>query len=223
MHVLLTGCSSGIGLAICERLIEQGYTVTGLSRREPPIESNLFSWVPADLGELNASTLSSVKQGAYNAFVHAAGVMYTGPLEAYDEPLATQMWRLHVAAPSQLMKHLMVAQHPLTRVVLIGSRTQQGATRKSAYAASKAAQQGLVRSWAMELMSSGTTVNLVAPGATKTPMLDDPARAGVAPKLPPMGRFIEPNEIAGTVAFLLSDDACSLTGQTLTVCAGASL
>lgn len=222
MHVLVTGCSSGIGLAICQHLLEQGHEITGLSRRPAPIESERFHWVSADLGALSSSMLK-LDSSSFDGFVHAAGIMHTGDIDAYEHGLAQQMWRLHVDAPALLVQKLLAEQAPLTRVVLIGSRTQQGALGKSAYAASKAAQQGLIRSWAMELMGKQVTVNLVAPGATRTPMLEDPNRAGVAPKLPPMGRFIEPEEIAASVAFLLSDSARSITGQTLTVCAGASL
>lgn len=54
-------------------------------------------------------------------------------------------------------------------------------------------------------------------------MLRDPARSAVAPRLPPIGRFVRPEEVAGLVSFLLSDDAGSLTGQQLAVCGGASL
>lgn len=223
MHILLTGCSSGIGLAIGQRLLALGHEVTGLSRREPPIGHDCFHWIQSDLGVLSAEMSPELGDGEYHAFVHAAGVMHTGRIGEYDGEAALRMWQLHVMTPSLLTEVLVRNRHPLQRIVLIGSRTQQGAVGKSAYSASKAAQQGLVRSWALELMSQGTTVNLIAPGATRTPMLEDPARAGVAPKVPPMGRFIEPGEIAGATAFLLSEDARSITGQTLTICAGASL
>ncbi|RUR28146.1 SDR family NAD(P)-dependent oxidoreductase [Vreelandella nanhaiensis] len=222
MHVLVTGCSSGIGLAICRYLLEQGLTVTGLSRRLPPIDNKRFHWVGTDLSAL-AFTPLELEASSFDALVHAAGVMHTGDIQAYEHELAQQMWRLHVDAPALLVKKLLAEQAPLKRIILIGSRTQQGALGKSAYAASKAAQQGLVRSWALELMAGQTTVNLIAPGATRTPMLEDPNRQGVAPKLPPMGRFIEPDEIAASVSFLLSEQARSITGQTLTVCAGGSL
>jgi NAD(P)-dependent dehydrogenase (short-subunit alcohol dehydrogenase family) len=66
-------------------------------------------------------------------------------------------------------------------------------------------------------------VNVVAPGATDTPMLKDPAREGVAPKLPPIGRLIRPEEIAALVVFLLSPEAGAITGQQIVVCGGASL
>jgi NAD(P)-dependent dehydrogenase (short-subunit alcohol dehydrogenase family) len=76
---------------------------------------------------------------------------------------------------------------------------------------------------AAELAARRITVNIVAPGATETPMLRDPARVGEPPKVPAMGRFIQPDEVAGTVAFLLSDAACSITGQQIVICGGGSL
>jgi NAD(P)-dependent dehydrogenase (short-subunit alcohol dehydrogenase family) len=82
---------------------------------------------------------------------------------------------------------------------------------------------GLARSWAIELAPRGVTVNVVAPGATDTPMLRDPQRARLQPKLPPIGRFVKPEEVAALTAFLLSDAAASITGQRIFVCGGASL
>ena len=76
---------------------------------------------------------------------------------------------------------------------------------------------------AIELAPRQITVNVVAPGATDTPMLKDPKRAAVAPKMPPMGRLVKPEEVAATVCFLLSEGAASITGQQILVCGGASL
>ncbi|WEL43513.1 SDR family oxidoreductase [Pseudomonas sp. CBSPBW29] len=81
----------------------------------------------------------------------------------------------------------------------------------------------MVRSWALELAERGITANLVAPGATQTPMLLDPARQGTPPRQPPIGRFVQPEEVAGMVAFLLGPDAGAMTGQSLVMCGGASL
>jgi 3-oxoacyl-[acyl-carrier protein] reductase len=81
----------------------------------------------------------------------------------------------------------------------------------------------MVRSWAIEQARRGITVNIVAPGATETPMLLDPNRTQVKPRLPPIGRFIQPGEVAATVAFLLSPDAGAITGQQIVLCGGASL
>ena len=109
------------------------------------------------------------------------------------------------------------------RVVLIGSRVARGMAGRSQYAASKAAVVALARSWAAEVVAQGVTVNVVSPAATATAMLQDPARATVPPKLPPLGRLIQPQEIAATVAFLLSPDAAAITGQDIQICGGASL
>ena len=81
----------------------------------------------------------------------------------------------------------------------------------------------LARSWAGELIEGGVTVNVVSPAATETAMLQDPARSGSAPRLPPLGRLIRPDEIASLVAYLLSPAADAITGQDIQICGGASL
>jgi 3-oxoacyl-[acyl-carrier protein] reductase len=133
------------------------------------------------------------------------------------------MWRLHVEAACLLMEAVVPSLTAGGRVVLLGSRTAAGSAGRSQYAATKAAVVALARSWAAELAPRGVTVNVVAPGATDTPMLKDPARSGVPPKPPPIGRFIRPEEVAALVAFLLSPDAGAITGQQLVICGGASL
>jgi 3-oxoacyl-[acyl-carrier protein] reductase len=81
----------------------------------------------------------------------------------------------------------------------------------------------LGRSWAAEVVADGVTVNIVSPAATATAMLNDPARQSAAPRVPPLGRLIEPQEIAALVAYLLSPDAAAITGQEIQICGGASL
>ena len=114
------------------------------------------------------------------------------------------MWAVHVRALTLLASALAPAMGAGGRIVAIGSRTSAGAAGRSQYAASKAAITALVRSWAIELAGRGITANVIAPAATATPMLTAGSRAGVAPMLPPIGRYIQPEEIAAYVAFLLS-------------------
>jgi NAD(P)-dependent dehydrogenase (short-subunit alcohol dehydrogenase family) len=82
----------------------------------------------------------------------------------------------------------------------------------------------MARSWAKELAGRGITVNVVAPASTSTAMLNDPQRTGTPPAaLPPIGRRIQPEEVAALVVFLLSPDAAAITGQEIHICGGSSL
>ncbi|WP_203861635.1 SDR family NAD(P)-dependent oxidoreductase [Plantactinospora mayteni] len=231
----MTGASSGIGLAVVRRLLTEGWRVTGISRRPPPSTvrhsaetggsaNPRWSWLRVDLTDLDAlgQTLTTVS-GGVNAIVHSAGLQRTARLGALDPADAAAMWQVNVAAASHLVNALSGQLVPGGRVVLIGSRTREGAAGKSHYAATKAALVGLSRSWAMELLPRGITVNVVAPGPTDSPMLNDPARSGTPPKVPPLGRLIRPEEVAGLVTFLLGPDAGAITGQHLVICGGASL
>ncbi len=222
-HALVTGVSSGIGAAITQRLLAEGWRVTGISRRPPEQSNPALTWIGVDLADAQALDAVLADIGPLDALIHAAGFMRTAPLGTLDPADGAAMWHLHVAVASRLVDRLIERLASGGRIVLIGSRTMQGAAGRSQYAATKAALVGLVRSWALELASRGITVNLVAPGATETPMLRDPGRAGTPPRLPPLGRYVQPEEVAGLTAFLLGPDAGALTGQTLTVCGGASL
>jgi len=221
-HAVVTGVSSGIGAAIAVRLLREGWRVTGLSRSAPDIADPAFDHRAADLSE-PAGAEAAMAGLAPDALVHAAGLLRTNPLGALNPADGEAMWRLHVAAAEQLARLALAGMPDGGRIVLVGSRTATGAPGRSQYAATKAAMLALARSWAAELAPRGITVNVVAPAATETPMLRDPARAGVAPRVPPIGRFIRPEEVAALTAFLLSEDAGAITGQQVTICGGSSL
>lgn len=236
-HAVVTGASSGIGEAIARRLLRDGWHVTGLSRRAPAIDAPGFAHRAVDLA--SEDSIRTAAEGLRaDAFVHAAGLMSTRPLGELDAAAGAAMWQIHVHAPTILADRLLAGMahgnsgegNPSAgstrrdgRIVIVGSRTAAGAPGRSQYAATKSALSGLTRSWAAELAPRGITVNLVSPAATDTPMLQDPARASVAPKLPPIGRLIRPEEVASTVAFLLSPEAAAITGQNIVICGGSSL
>lgn len=221
-HAVVTGASSGIGEAIARRLLATGWHVTGLSRRSPAIEDHRFAHRAADLSSRD-SVLAAVEGLSARAFVHAAGLMSTNLLGALDPETGAAMWQVHVQAASLLADRLLAEMPRGGRIVLVGSRTATGAAGRSQYAATKSALTGLSRSWAAELAPRGITVNLVSPAATDTPMLNDPARRSSAPRVPPIGRLIRPEEVAATVAFLLSEEAGAITGQNIVICGGSSL
>ncbi|MDE2006021.1 MAG: SDR family oxidoreductase [Rhodospirillales bacterium] len=222
-RAVVTGTSSGIGAAIAARMLAEGWIVHGLDRAPPTIAASGFQ--PATLDLTDAAALAAALAALPDpaALVHAAGFMRTAPIGALDHDGAAAMWRLHVEVAAWLADAVAPRLGADGRIVLIGSRTAAGAAGRSAYAATKAALVGMARSWALELAPRGITVNVIAPGATDTPMLRDPGRAGVAPRLPPIGRFVRPEEVAALAAFLLSRDAGAITGQQMLVCGGASL
>ncbi|KLU09909.1 MULTISPECIES: SDR family NAD(P)-dependent oxidoreductase [Kocuria] len=221
-HALVTGCSSGIGRAVAQALLDDGWRVTGLSRRRPDLAGDL-TWLPADLSR--TEQLRAVVEGVddLTAVVHAAGFQRAQPLGRLEDGALREMLAVHVEAAATLVDALSGRIAEGGRVVLVGSRTATGAAGKSQYAATKAALVGMARSWAMELAPRRITVNVVAPGPTDTPMLHDPGRAAVPPAVPPLGELVDPADVAALTGFLLGPHGRSITGQVLTVCGGASL
>lgn len=226
-HAVVTGASSGIGRAIVQRLLQDGWRVTGLCRSLPEDTHPQLRIVQTDVSDIDGLPKVCAQitaDGApVQALVHAAGFMRTAPLGELDSDHGQAMWRLHVQAAEVLANSLLPHMSDGARIVLIGSRTANGSPTRSQYAATKAALVGMARSWAAELAPRGITANVIAPGATDTPFLRDPARAQTQPKMPPLGRFVRPDEVAALAAFLLGPHGGAMTGQQLVMCGGASL
>ncbi|MGW7614555.1 SDR family NAD(P)-dependent oxidoreductase [Streptomyces antimycoticus] len=222
-HAVVTGVSSGIGAAIATRLLDQGWRITGISRTAPAQPVAGLHWIPADLSRPEDLPEVLAPVSGVDAIVHAAGVQRSARLGELAPEDGSLMWRIHVQAAGVLVDTLVDRVADGGRVVLVGSRTMTGVPGKSQYAATKAALPALARSWAAELAPRAVTVNVVAPGPTDTPMLRDPGRSGTPPAMPPLGRLVRPEEVAGLTSFLLGPEGGAVTGQTLVMCAGASL
>lgn len=227
-HCLVTGAASGIGRALAQRLLAYGWQVTGVDRTATTAHEFGLGYIghTCDLADVDALAILAERLAVnpFTAIVHGAGIVRTGGIIDTDANDAALLWRIHVDAPAALMKTL-AANLPdqSGRIVLVSSRSVLGRPGRAAYSASKAAQIGLARSWAAELIGRGVTVNVVAPGAVDTPMLNDPLRGAPARVTVPLGRLIRADEVAATIAFLIGPDAGAITGQTLYVCGGASL
>ncbi len=224
-RAVVTGSSSGIGRAVAERLLADGWHVIGVQRGSAEIDHPAFQTLRADLTQPDDVDRLVAGLETPDAVIHAAGVLRAGELGALQRADGAVMWQLHVDAASRLANALLprMAAAGRGRMVLIGSRVSSGMPGRSQYAASKAALVALARSWAAEVVGRGVTVNVVSPAATDTPMLVDPARETSKPKLPPLGRLIRPDEVAALVAYLLSDVAAAITGQDIQICGGSSL
>jgi NAD(P)-dependent dehydrogenase (short-subunit alcohol dehydrogenase family) len=138
--------------------------------------------------------------------------------------------RLHINAGIVLLQGVLPAMKAagFGRIVVVGSRAMLGLETRSGYAATKAGQVGLVRTWALELGQYGITANVVAPGPIVTDMFTDmiPEDSDRAVRLAqsiPVKRLGRPGDVARAVMFLLSADSGFITGQNLFVCGGASL
>ena len=226
----ITGSSSGIGLAVARDLLAQGWHVLGLDRAAAALQHPHYQHQTVDLTDAAAlvawmNTALSSKATAPDAWVHAAGQGRHARLGQLNPVDSESMWRLHVGAAECMANAVLPAmqQRGSGRVVLLASRVWTGKAGRSQYAASKAALVSMARSWAAECVRQGVCINSVSPAATETPMLMGDQRQGERPEPPPMGRFIQPEEVAATVCFLLSDAARSITGQDWVICGGSSL
>jgi 3-oxoacyl-[acyl-carrier protein] reductase len=183
------------------------------------------SWEAADLEALGATerlvAAHVARHGGIRALVAAHARSASGGLGALTAAELDRSYAVNARATLLLVQA--AARAGVRRVVLFTTGVHHEAMAgELAYAASKAAVQGITRSLAQALAPQGATVNCINPGPVDTGYADDATRAVVAARMP-MKRWGTPRDITPVVAWLLSDDAAWVTGQTLDVDGGWSL
>lgn len=230
---VVTGGSTGIGLSICEHLLESGYRVISLARRGSPTPHERLIDMEVDLSDPAATAAAGKKIAAEHdvrVLVHNAGVIRPDLLPDVDVTDLEYITRLHLEAAIILTQAFCPAMEKLGngRIIVIGSRAMVGMVTRTSYAATKAGQVAMVRTWALELGDKGITVNCVAPGPIVTDMFhelipeDDERKDQLAASIP-VKRLGRPDDVARAVDFLIHPDNSFITGQTLFVCGGTSI
>ena len=231
---LVTGAGSGIGYAIAERLLKDGFRLGFATRSQEDEEREAYErlsrlgevhWVAGDLadpatpGRLLRETVDAL--GGVDVLVNNAGVSTAGPaldlgIEDFDTTFATD-----VRAPFLLTQAAARVMEPGSVVVNITS-IHETEVRPGflAYAAAKAALGMLTKGFALELADRGIRVVSVAPGAIATERNEE---ADELAKEIPLRRPGTPEEVAALVSFVCSDDAAYLTGTSVLLDGGAAL
>jgi len=231
---IVTGGSTGIGLAIVSALLERGYEVISLARRPAGLKSAHLRSVQVDLADVEATRAAVAGIAAREAvttIVHNAGAILEKPIEEVRAADIDMLAHLHLTAAVTLVQANLPAMRAARfgRIVLISSRAVLGLAKRTAYAATKAGMLGLSRTWALELAPDGITVNVIAPGPIEeTEMFDSAVEKGSARHAAlaqsiPVRRLGLPADVARAVTFFTDPEAGFITGQTLYVCGGASV
>jgi glucose 1-dehydrogenase len=251
-NVLVTGGTSGIGQAIAIRFAEHGANVAINYLRTPEEATETEEQVHACVAKVRQEGVRDVLVGAdvsnedevvrmvaetveqlggIDVLVNNAGIQISRPSEDlssadFDKVLAVNLRGSFLCA-REAIKHFLAEEKPGSIVNI--SSVHQLIPKPSylGYSVSKGGMQNLTRTLALEYAGRGIRVNAVGPGATITPInrawVDDPVKAEMVTSHIPMPRAGDADEMAGVVAFLASEDAAYITGQTIYVDGGLTL
>jgi NAD(P)-dependent dehydrogenase (short-subunit alcohol dehydrogenase family) len=237
---LITGGTSGIGLATARRFLEEGarVAITGTSADKlaaARAELGDVVTIQADAGDVagQAAVVEAVRRhfGRLDALFVNAGVADFRPLEAWDEAGFDRSFAINVKGPLFLVQALLPLFANPASIVLNGSiNAHLGKPNSIVYAATKAALISLARTLSGELIGRGIRTNVVSPGPVTTPLygklgLSDADLSGMKDYLigaVPAGRFGDPREVADAVVHLASDESRYTVGSELIIDGGMS-
>jgi 2-hydroxycyclohexanecarboxyl-CoA dehydrogenase len=246
-NAAVTGGGGGIGGAICRRLAEAGAAVAVLDRDAGAAKRTAEAIVQAggqavdfalDITDRDAvvATVAAVESslGAIHALVNNAGWDVFRPFLDTDPPLWREIIDVNLVGALNLhyavLPSMVASGHG--RVVNIASDAARvGSSGEAVYSACKAGLVALSKTLAREHARHGITLNAVCPGPTETALLDDVVGTSRDPdklreafrRAIPMGRLGQPDDLAGIVAFLASDEAAYITGQVISVSGGLTM
>jgi len=240
-NFVVTGGSSGIGLATAQRLASEGAQVALLARDEVKLQAAVATLAgvghtamvcDAANEEAAAAAIKSLKErwSVIHGGVMCVGAHSVRPLAVSKAANFEEMFRLNVLTAVNILRPLTRALPPGTGSLVVVSSVAglRGAAGASAYATAKGALLTLVRSLAHELASRGTRINAVVPGVVVTAMTEHflgtlpLAQKEAVVKSHPLG-LGRPEDVAGAISFLLSADARWITGSELVIDGGLSI
>lgn len=233
MIALVTGAGSGIGAAIACRLAADGHrvavndlTITAAEATVARItaaggQARAYAADVSDEGQVEAMIAAITQDmGAPEVLVNNAGFGHQAPFQQIEPAMFDKIFAVHVRGNYLCTRACLPAMLARGRghVVNIASQLGQvGGVELVHYAGAKAAVIGMTKSLAREVSDKGVRVNAVAPGPINTPLVEALSEDWKTAKQAqlPLGRFGQPDEVGGVVAFLISDDAALFVGQTL--------
>ncbi|OLD32677.1 MAG: oxidoreductase [Candidatus Rokubacteria bacterium 13_1_40CM_2_68_13] len=236
---LITGGTSGIGLATAKRFVDEGAYVFITGRRDPELAaavkevgSNVVGLRGdvSNLGDLDRLFAHIGREKGKLDIVFAnAGVAKYAPLGAITEELYDSIFDINVKGLLFTVEKALPLLPDGASIILNASIVaSKGLSSNSVYSATKAAVRSFARTWTTDLKSRRIRVNAVSPGSIDTPGLSDllassetgQQRRAMISNMVPLGRFGTPDEIAKAVVFLASDDSSYITGTELFVDGG---
>jgi NAD(P)-dependent dehydrogenase (short-subunit alcohol dehydrogenase family) len=230
--ILVTGATRGIGRAITEKLLTEGYKVYGVYKESTEQANELAQKYGENITLLQANLsdaeqiinlIEQLKSVQLDGIVNNAGIVYLTPWEELNFDEWNETLAVNLTAPLKLVHGLRTNLSNGSSVVNIASVDGYvSAFDTIAYAASKAALINLTKSLAAVLGPRNIRVNAVAPGWVETEMTAD-TMPDESKELTPLKRNAQPQEVANVVNFLLSDQASFVSGETITIDGGLTV
>jgi 2-hydroxycyclohexanecarboxyl-CoA dehydrogenase len=238
---LVTGAAGGIGAGIGRALAAAGARVALADIAEEPLRETVESLgeqgLPivmdvSDAGSVRAGvTETEARLGPLDVLVNNAGVDTIARFVDTDEAVWDRLWSVNLKGTLLVTRAVLdgMIERKRGRIVSIGSDAGRvGSTGEAVYSATKGGVIAFCKSLAREVARHGITVNCVCPGPTDTALLeqvrdyDEKLHASLTRAIP-LRRLGTPDDVAAAVAFLASDEAAYITGQTLSVSGGLTM